>query len=290
MVCFVILHYVVLSETLSCVDKIKKLTGDKKIVIVDNDSPNRSGLELKKIYKDDEDVSVNIGKKNVGFARGNNWGCEIAKEKFDPDFYVVMNNDVEIEQLDFIGRVQDIYLKEKFDVLGPDIYSTSEHFHQSPKSLKNMTIYDAKKLKKKYEKKLSSNIVVPLRCYIKKLYLPHKIYRIYKNKKRNSQIDFTQSYYNVPLHGACFIFSRSFVNNRKNVFFEDTFFYFESEILDYECQKEGLIEVFEPSIKVLHHQNVATNVQYRNELKKVRFMNYQNYQSISAFLKKYDIR
>ena len=46
--------------------------------------------------------------------------------------------------------------------------------------------------------------------------------------------------------------------------------------------------MYDPSLKVLHHQNISTNITYKNILKKVRFMNEQNYNSINAFLKAYD--
>ena len=64
-------------------------------------------------------------------------------------------------------------------------------------------------------------------------------------------------------------------------------FYYESEVLDYECRLQSLKGVYDPSIRVLHHQNAATNVAYRSELKKTRFMNEQNYRSITAFLNHY---
>ena len=46
--------------------------------------------------------------------------------------------------------------------------------------------------------------------------------------------------------------------------------------------------VYDPSLKVLHHQNVSTRNTMKDELKRTEFMNRQNYQSISAFLECYD--
>jgi len=270
-------------ETVACVKNLKSLNGQKKIIIVDNCSLNGSGKELKDFYMGDSNIIVILEDKNLGFARGNNIGCELAKKMFDPDFYVVMNNDVEITQGDFIQQIEKIADQEHFDVLGPDIYSTTGKVHQSPKSLENMTLEKARRLKGQYDRKLKSRITVPLRCYLKQIKALRLLYN--KNKSSQLQIDYTKKYYNVPLHGSCLIFSKSFMAQREQAFFSGTFLYFESEILDYECQRDGLKEVYDPSIKVFHHQNVSTNVVYSHVLKKVKFMNEQNYASISAFLK-----
>lgn len=286
MICFVILHYMVLEETEGCVRSLDKLIGEKSIVIVDNASPNGSGEKLAELYENREDVTVVLNKENSGFARGNNLGCQVAKEEYDPAFYVVINNDIEFLQADFIKRVYDIYMRDSFDVLGPDIYSTTEKVHQSPKSLKRTSIEESRRLLSIYEKKISSRITVPIRCFLKRFDSLKRAVK--KSNNRNLEIDYKKKYYDTPLHGSCFIFSKRFIDSREKAFFDGTFFYYESEILDYECQIAGFRSVYDPSIKVLHHQNVSTNTVYKNELKKVRFMNEQNYNSIKAFLDKYE--
>ena len=52
MIAFVILHYRAADMTRKCVERIKALEGDKKIVIVDNASPNgnRTGT-VRRIYR-----------------------------------------------------------------------------------------------------------------------------------------------------------------------------------------------------------------------------------------------
>lgn len=284
MVCFIVLHYMVKEETITCVSNLKKLIGEKRIIIVDNFSPNNSGKELKELYKDDFEIVVLLNNENSGFAKGNNFGCKYARETYDPAYYIVMNNDVEITQKDFINRIKKIYYNENFDVLSPDIYSTTQNIHQSPKSLKPMTIEKAVKLQEEYKKRVNSKFIVPIRCYLKKISVLRNINQILFKRKG---IDYSKKYYNVPMHGSCFIFSKKFIDKRKNAFFEDTFFYFESEILDYECYLNGFKEVYDPDIKVFHHQNISTNAVYSDTLKKVRFMNEQNLNSITAFLERY---
>lgn len=57
MICFVILHYQAEQETVNCINNIKeKVQSAKKIVVVDNASPNGSGEYLQKRYDSDSPV------------------------------------------------------------------------------------------------------------------------------------------------------------------------------------------------------------------------------------------
>ena len=285
MFCYIILHYQVEDETVNCVNQLKCLKGNHRIIIVDNCSPNGSGNRLKELYKYDPLIDVILHNKNDGFARGNNIGCGFAKEHYNPAFYVVMNNDIEIIQKDFETIVTEIYEREQFDVLGPDIYSTTYKVHQSPKSLNRTTIEGAQDQKKTYEKRMRSRIIVPIRCFLKKF----TVLKMFKETihQTASGVDAQEKYYNIPLHGSCIIFSKKYMQSRREAFFANTFFYYEMEILDYECWKNDLKEVYDPAVKVLHHQSVSTNTIFPSEMKRVGFMNQQNYASINAFLEEY---
>ena len=135
MTAFVILHYRAIDTTRSCVKSIRALAGDKHIVIVDNASPNGTGAVLAEEFAASPDVTVLLHGKNDGFARGNNVGVRWVYEHLDADFTVVLNNDVEIPQHDFIPQIARIYAQHPFDLLGPDIVSVFSGIHQSPKTL-----------------------------------------------------------------------------------------------------------------------------------------------------------
>ena len=53
---------------------------------------------------------------------------------------------------------------------------------------------------------------------------------------------------------------------------------------NYECEKKGYKRLYTPEIKVLHHQNVATNQVYSNLVEKTIFSNKCNFESTSYFL------
>ena len=133
MTAFVILHYRAIDTTRSCVKSIRALAGDKHIVIVDNASPDGTGKQLAEEFAASPDVTVLLHGKNDGFARGNNVGVRWVCAHLDTDFTVVLNNDVEIPQHDFIPQIARIYAQHPFDLLGPDIVSVFSGIHQSPK-------------------------------------------------------------------------------------------------------------------------------------------------------------
>ena len=104
MICYVILHYQDINITKKSVYSLLKSTVDSKIIIVDNCSPNGSGVTLERELSNEERVTVILNPHNDGFARGNNLGYKFAKEEYNPDIIVVMNNDIIISDSMFEKR------------------------------------------------------------------------------------------------------------------------------------------------------------------------------------------
>ncbi|WP_447584579.1 glycosyltransferase [Streptococcus pasteurianus] len=287
MICFVILHYMVKEETVKCVNSIiaREMQGIK-IIIVDNFSPNGSGQELFDLYQNNGFVDVLLNNENAGFASGNNVGYKYAKEKYNPDFMVIMNNDVELVSDNFDSLLYNVYKKEKFYILGPDIYSTTYELHQNPKRLEHYTRDEVVSLHKKFEKAKEVTLSLKFKSWLKSLSFLRTL--IYQSRVKSKNIDFSKKYYNVPLHGSCVIYSKLYINQEEVAFQPGTFFYYETEILDYICYKKGYKTIYNPVLKVLHHQNISTNVVYDNMIKKTVFANQCNYESTGIFLEVID--
>lgn len=263
MISFVLLHYQATEETLSCVETIKRyVTSSKHIIVVDNASPNKSGLELQKQYANDDEVTVIMTDENLGFAKGNNIGYKEAK-KYSPDFIVVMNNDVFLTQYDFVEKLQSSFDNYHFDVLGPDIYSTKDQFHQNPQREENYTLSSLREEQKKLAFKNKYKFLLRLKYLFRKTT---------GGVPRQSE-NYTTVQFNKPLHGAAYVFSKPFIEKYDNCFYPKTFMYYESYILHYWGMKEKLTFVYDPSIKVLHHEDVSTDKTYRHIYKKVSFVN-----------------
>ena len=78
----VILNYLNYKDTIECVESIFNMKYDiAGIVIVDNHSENESYNVLKKLYKNRLNVSVIQSNRNYGFAKGNNIGIKVVRQK-----------------------------------------------------------------------------------------------------------------------------------------------------------------------------------------------------------------
>lgn len=274
MIAFVILHYQALDETIDCVCTIKKMVkGPKCIVIVDNASPNKTGEELIEKYQTDEEVTVLVSKENIGFARGNNLGYVEAK-RHSPEYIVVMNNDVFITQPDFTERLNKLQAIHQFDVLGPDIFSTKTNIHQNPQRERNYSLQELKIAQKKLQFKDKFKFLIRLKYLLRN-----------RPDENVSQVaGFESVQINKPLHGAIYIFSKSFIDTHDECFYSKTFMYYESYILHYLGMRDNLKFVYDPSIKVIHHEDVSTNQTYKDLYKKVIFVNKCLLESCNAFI------
>lgn len=269
MIAFVILHYRATEMTKTCVSRIKALSCEKKIVIVDNASPNGSGEVLKREYAGDSEIHVILNPENSGFARGNNLGVCWVEDHLNADFVCVLNNDVEIMQKDFGEKIYEIYEKRPFDLVGPDIVSVFSGIHQNPKSLHGCTL-DSVRRKKQKVARTKNPILLLLSSGEKN---SPAIWRRKQRKMRAKQnIDSTVPREGSVLHGSCVIFSARYLKKHQEPFYPKTYMYYEMEILDWLCRREKNVVLYDPSISVLHYQYVSSKQERRSIIKRSKFV------------------
>lgn len=278
---FVILHYLAYEMTVECVDNLlSRFRGQGvKVVVVDNGSPNGSGAMLRKRYAQEPDVDVLLLESNMGFARGNNAGYSYAVRTFDPEFVIVMNNDVLIDQDDFLDKVRSSYARNPFAVLGPDIYSPDADIHQSPAALTPMSLQQARALRDKIGKRFRHF------CY---RYCSWKIKLALGLAHEPGPIDrglWKEYHDDAVLHGACYIFSKDFTQRREAAFCPDTFLFHEEDILSYECRKEGLPMRYDPDLQVRHLEDVSTSQMYRGAYARARMKARYELESMDILLR-----
>lgn len=262
--CFVILHYMALGETVECVQSIKKMQMQEsiRIVIVDNASPNGSGRILKEKYESDEQIHVICNEDNAGFSNGNNLGCSYARERWNPEFYVVANNDILFIQEEFPMLVQQEYEKSGFAVLGMDIYNTNLKVHQSPisKSIPN---------KAQINKTIFLNRIM---LYTMKVSYPLMKYWFQRlDSGRTDAKDFDVYQKNVCVMGACLVFAQAYMEKREKAFWPETKFYYEEYLLALWSKRNHETIVYTPEISVFHKEGVATGMSDENEKKRMIF-------------------
>lgn len=266
--CFLILHYMDQELTEQTVTSILKLDGfgDSQIIIVDNGSTNDSGTKLKEVYDGKENIHLLYAGRNLGFSAGNNLGFTYIKKTFDPDFLIMINNDIEFPQKSFLCLLEKLYREQPFHVAGPDIYVPHKRFHSSPMHERIRTMEDLEeaaavldRMYASYQQKFSACsikmfLVERLRGSLPEQWLlgwkrtlsGHKKCMI---KKRD-----------VVLQGSCVIFDRRFCRDQQELLQPLTFLYGEEDLLAWRCRQQGLELWYLPELQVWHHSQGSSRI------------------------------
>lgn len=275
---FVILHYNALSDTIECIESIKKCIGSEcGIVVVDNKSPNGSGVELDAKYRDDAQVTVILNPENEGFARGNNVGFKYAKQHQNPDFIVMLNNDTLILQDDFAARIEREFETSKFDVLGPIIKTPHKPYSSNPGPAKLPSESWYRKYVRKITIKLLLNYIGLDAAYE---WLMRKMFG--EKDKAFDEALLERRAENVLLHGSFLIFSKNYISKFDGLN-PRTFLYHEERLLFLRLLQNGMKSVFTPDIEIFHKEDAATKTvsaksrlkrrfQYRHYIKSAKIM------------------
>jgi len=276
MISFIVLHYKNIKETLCCLEHLKKITEGYKnsIIVVDNNTLNAK--DKKQIQKYTKDILMLD--KNYGFAKANNKGIEYAEKKYNPDFYCVINNDVFIEQKDFISKVNTIYEEYKFDILGPRINSpTGDSVNPFPVFKDKKTIeFEIKKCNKLIKIYKSSFLTILLNIYL-------RTKRIFKknNKPQNGK----QIMLGIALHGCAIIFSKKYIKKYTNGFYDETFLFHEEEFLYQRVIKDKLISIYEPDLYVYHKEGSSVKYNIKKSRMSKLFREQERLKSLILLLK-----
>lgn len=280
----IILHYNNGFLTQKYVENLKSLNWEEiehHVVVVDNCSPDHSGLYLEKHFEKEADVIVIQNKENLGFAKGNNVGIQYAKKFFDPDLYIISNNDVFIDDILFPKKIKISYLQNNFDCLGPDIYCLRKSEHQNPFKLKPI---DQRTLKIKIVKDTIRYYEVLVIKYLGLYDLISKIKRKTQNKSEK-QYQNQSCLENVVLHGSFFVLSKQYIAEYPDGLFPFTFLYMEEDILYYRCKWRNLKILYDPTISIIHFDGVASSDAVGNKCNKYLFELKHTIRSCKVFIK-----
>lgn len=105
MTAIILLNWNGANDTIACLESFLKVRGDFYIVIVDNCSTDGSVEHINEWIKTHKEILVHlvVEEENHGFAKGNNIGIEFAS-KYEPEYYMLLNNDTEVEP-DFLDQL-----------------------------------------------------------------------------------------------------------------------------------------------------------------------------------------
>ena len=240
MMTFVILHYNNIDETMECLDSLEKFNSNIVVVSNSKDYDNLKMIE-KRVSK------VIINEENIGFAKANNIGCKYAIEHFQPDFLCVINNDVIIEQKDFITQVEKLYKKYKFDILGPKILPEESDYCNPFYAYKTL---DEVRARIKYTEKLIKIYQNKFLRLLLNIYL--KVKAPFRKEKKTTNGSSDQL--NVALHGCALIFSKKYYKKYNDVFYNGTFLFHEEEFLALRAKENNLVMLYSPKIELYHKE------------------------------------
>lgn len=282
---FVVLHYMVKDATIKCVSKIRERidTPNYKIVIVDNASGNGSGKEIEEFYRGADDVKVIINQENLGFARGNNVGFRYAKENLNPEYIVLLNNDVYLMETHLKEKLDKEYKESRFAVLGPLIMTKDGRCDINP-------MQDGVKSKAEAISRISAikRVLFTNKYHIFPIYraVSEMVHGLRKEKNKTYK-DYFNLQYNVQLHGCFMVFSKEYIDKFDGLD-DRTFLYMEEDILYKHMMENGMTTVYNPDIVIYHEEDAATNATTKTKRKKTDLVYRNLLKSCEILLDIYD--
>lgn len=283
---FVILHYLTITDTIACVKSIKSNCREANfhIVVVDNGSHNGSGEELRNKYGSDRLTTVISSKENLGFARGNNLGFAYAKKNLHPDYIILCNNDTLLLQNDFCERVERIYNKSHFAVLGPKILLKNGEVNgiqEEGLSVKNVR---KRLLRAKFSLAIAKiGFLYGLKKHTKS---------VLRGKKVKKQVPLKNGanaeHKNLVLHGCFLIFSKEYFS-RFTGLDPRTFLYCEEELLYLRLVKNKMASFYSPEVVIKHNEDSATDASVNNDREKEIFVKTNQVKSLKILIKEMEV-
>ncbi|EFA23917.1 hypothetical protein BIFGAL_03027 [Bifidobacterium gallicum DSM 20093 = LMG 11596] len=272
---------------MQCVDSIRRYCKnyDYRIVVVDNNSSNGSYERLLDNYGNDADILLVHNATNEGFARGNNVGYRLCRDKLECQFIVAINNDAMLADDRFIPLCIADFEDTGCGVIGPDIISTRDNLHQNP-------IYDIIDTHDEVKRQIR-HFTLLLKLEKLHLYQPLVVLRgmltgagmnsssPYKRNTASANLDIP-----YKLHGACLIFTPNYIQCYEDCFDPGTFLYFEEDILLMRCRKAGLKMLYDSRFCVKHMEDASTDSMKQNARDKQIFV-WNNYIHSLNVLKQY---
>lgn len=227
----------------------KQLQPDKNIfldiTIIDNGSKNCNVLKM----LEDNNANITLIKSeiNLGYFGAANLGLSsyLALKKGYPQAVIVCNTDITLQPHFFEVLLQKIETKN-FDILGPAIYSSFLKYNQNPYIINRI-----KKSKLKFLHAVSANYF---------LYSLFTLYHLLKTKfSGRPSANHSATLKPYAIHGSFMVFNKFFFKKGGTLNYPAVLFGEELFIAEQALQLK-LNMVYEPTLKIQHHEHATTGV------------------------------
>lgn len=243
--CFVILQFNKPELTIACVAALKKLSRfgrEVRIVVVDNGSTAQNQEITRKAFSKDPEISIIFNEENRGFAQGNNVGYRYCRENLGASFVSILNNDVVIEDKDFLKSCASTYRDWSYSVLGPDVV-TPDGRRQNPYC----------------DWILGSEEWSDFLTQYKENRAEYQLTGEANFQKFGSSSPDSGFIVNPILQGAIFVASPLFVERYQEFFDSRTFLYGEEFVLAASALVAGDLLLYARHLSVIHQEGASTN-------------------------------
>lgn len=224
----VILNYNDSDTTINMINQIKDYNCLNKILIVDNSSTDNSYKILKKYEKNN--IEIIKTKENSGYASGNNVGIKYL-EKYKLDYIIISNPDIIVDEYCIKSLAKELDKDKSISLIAPVI----------------------KQLGSKIRGWKLPNYYNDLITITNTKQRFHASYGLYKDEYYNSKLS------KVDVVSGCFLMIRSDILKSINYFDENTFLYYEENILGYKLKEKGYNSYIDNELSVTHNLSVSVD-------------------------------
>ncbi len=237
----VILNYNDYENTLRVVEQVESYFSLSYIIIVDNCSPNKENLKLKELENDR--IVFLRADENKGYGSGNNIGLRYLEEHTDCELVIISNPDIEVKEEVILKMQEDMQTNSFISFLGPVISELG-------KSIKGWKFPS-------YFVEVLSTINFVSRYASKFQMYPESYYQ-----SSLTQVD--------VIHGSFFM-ARLSDFKKIDYFDENTFLYYEENIIGKKALEKNLKIYVDNEVSVIHALSVSVNKSL-NKIRKYKIL------------------
>lgn len=235
--CMVIVNYNDYISTNKLINNVKNYKTIDEIVVVDNHSNDDSINKIK-------NVTLLISKENGGYAKALNIGCKYCVEKYKKCNIIISNSDIIIDKEEDIKTLLS-RISEKNVIVGPTI---------------------------KENNSLNRGWMIPtfkeeFLMNVNKKYQKNILYSKDKYKSDTTKVE--------VVSGSFFIISSKHLEHI-NFFDENTFLYYEENIIGVKTKKLNKSIVVDNTVSVIHNHSITIDKNI-NKIKKLKILKQSQY-------------
>lgn len=245
----IILNYNTADDTVKYVNKIKNYSVLDKIIVVDNLSSENNCMEKLNKLKNDK-IHVIRAEKNGGYSYGNNFGIKYLKklnEKFD--YIIISNPDIDVTEEVIKKCVEFLEKNKKAAVCAPRMVDDNQNS----------------------ARRSSWKIRKPLIDMINSTRLTEILFWWAVRNGEYSFEDYKKSELKVEAVSGAFFVIKFDVFEKCNFFDENTFLFYEEDILANKIKKLGYEEYSLNNIRFTHYESQTIDKAY-SYFKKIKML------------------